>query len=66
MEQNGTCSLCGVEYDDFGHNPDPLGDHDWRVCGDCNDAFVIPARLSRYTERQMRVLQRAVYDGADA
>ena len=41
------CSLCGVEFTGWGHNPRPvLPSVEQRCCNDCNDFMVIPARMS--------------------
>jgi len=44
MEDN-TCCICGKEYDDAGHNPEPLV-LEGRCCNACNVTVVIPARIS--------------------
>jgi len=63
MLERGMCSLCSVPFDHYGNNPDPIGFHDNRVCDECNEAFVIPARLGRLSTAQMFTLRRIV-DGA--
>ena len=45
-KKEGKCSLCGGPYELWGHNPDPLGEFEQRCCTTCNNAKVIPARLS--------------------
>jgi hypothetical protein len=61
IPKEGTCSLCGGHYDDYGHNPAPLGivpafqrspygglkSARARCCTECNSQIVIPARLRR-------------------
>lgn len=39
------CSLCGVSFIGYGHNPEPLAEYEERCCGDCNNLHVIPSRL---------------------
>jgi hypothetical protein len=41
------CSLCGKPSTGFGHNPEPLGQFEYRCCDDCNTNLVIPERLRR-------------------
>ena len=41
------CSLCGSEYKDYGHNPEPIKDFKERCCDNCNATKVIPARLGK-------------------
>jgi hypothetical protein len=53
MRPNGKCAICGESYGHFGHNPEPLGDHDARVCDRCNASLVIPARLGQLTDAQV-------------
>ena len=43
--ENKTCCLCGGQYDEEGHNPDPLV-MEGRCCTACNVTVVIPARIS--------------------
>lgn len=40
-----TCSLCGAKCKGFGNNPEPLAKYEKRCCDDCNNRFVIPARM---------------------
>ena len=42
-KQKGNCVLCGYEYNDYGHSPQPLADKG-RVCSKCEQK-VIKARL---------------------
>jgi hypothetical protein len=44
--ETGTCSICGGPYDRFGHNPEPLKPFKARVCTDCNDLIIVPARYA--------------------
>lgn len=42
----GDCALCGMLYENWGHNPQPvLADANYRVCEECNATVVIPVRL---------------------
>jgi hypothetical protein len=47
IPKEGTCSLCGGQYDHYGNNPAPLGAFYARCCDWCNAAVVIPLRLRR-------------------
>jgi hypothetical protein len=58
LAQYGTCAMCGTTYDRYGNNPDPLGDHEARVCTECNERFVIPARMGMFTWEQVNALRR--------
>lgn len=42
------CAICGKEIESkFGNNPYPVRtDEDARCCNKCNEAFVIPSRIS--------------------
>ena len=45
------CCICGKEFNGYGNNPYPVGwdvytDED-RCCDDCNERYVIPARIAR-------------------
>ena len=46
------CSICGITFHGYGHNPDPFVHHGC-CCTDCNWDFVIPYRilLARQQER---------------
>jgi hypothetical protein len=39
------CCICGYEYEGFGNNPEPFGQHGDRACDDCNDRIVVPTRM---------------------
>ncbi len=40
------CNICGKPIVGYGNNPYPICDTDEeRCCDECNDAYVIPARL---------------------
>lgn len=43
-----TCCICGCDFIDWtGNNPYPFGDGEKEsCCNDCNNRFVIPARLN--------------------
>ena len=52
-EEKIECCLCGKEIEDFGHNPQPLGEkEDDRCCDECNQKLVIPTRLRLLFSRQ--------------
>lgn len=40
----------------YGNNPEPLGEVEQRVCGDCNGMYVIPARLGLLAREDWPVL----------
>ena len=47
-----TCCICGKTFEGWGNNPDPITDKDGnlfpesaRCCDECNNEYVIPARL---------------------
>lgn len=45
-ERKFTCCICGKECVGWGNNPDPVvEDENARCCDECNDKYVIPARL---------------------
>jgi hypothetical protein len=54
IPKEGTCSLCGGRYDDYGHNPAPLGKVSERCCTPCNFAHVIPLRHRRIAKDRSR------------
>jgi hypothetical protein len=42
------CCICGKEFEGYGNNPYPLcykEDYESKCCNECNDAYVIQARL---------------------
>lgn len=39
------CNICQHEYEGMGHNAKPV--NDGRCCKECNDLFVLPARIAR-------------------
>jgi len=52
MDKHHTCCLCGVEFDGWGNNPEPLMLYeDGRCCDDCNIDKVISERMRRITGR---------------
>lgn len=48
-KQEGKCSICGEEYDDWGNNAEPV--NDGRCCKKCNWTKVLPARLKGMNRR---------------
>lgn len=54
------CALCEEPFNGMGHNPEPLGDFEARVCEACNKRLVIPARLGQLTDAQVLALRRIV------
>lgn len=46
-QRTGKCVLCGSDYDNYGHNPQPvLFSVDSRVCDACDEDTIIPVRIS--------------------
>jgi len=47
MAERHTCCICHREFEGWGNNPAPLPEEDGNptCCDDCNENFVIPARL---------------------
>jgi len=43
--KEGTCSLCGNPYNNWGNSPIPLKSYHERCCDNCNFTKVIPARM---------------------
>ena len=39
------CSICGTEFEGFGHNPEPVKRYEERCCGNCNQEVIIPVRI---------------------
>lgn len=39
-----TCCICGKEFYGYGNNPEPVKS-EGRCCDDCNETYVIPARI---------------------
>jgi len=46
--KQGNCSLCGNEYYNWGHNPDPVKPFEERVCDECNKNIIIPTRMGMH------------------
>lgn len=47
------CCICHCEFTGWGNNPWPVNDEeDARCCDACNEAFVVPARISRMFANQ--------------
>lgn len=38
-----TCAICGETFDGYGNNPAPIASG--RACDDCDESYVIPARI---------------------
>jgi len=44
-----TCCICGMDFSEWGNNPEPLmAFNDGSCCNVCNTIYVIPARLARH------------------
>ena len=41
-----TCCICGNRFRGFGNNPEPVK-KDGECCDNCNDEYVVPARLKQ-------------------
>ena len=41
-DKEGTCCICGKQYDNYGNNAKPY--KDGRCCDECNDKLVLPLR----------------------
>jgi hypothetical protein len=46
------CILCNNDFTGMGHNPAPLADSNFRCCGGCNSARVVPYRVYKLTNEQ--------------
>jgi hypothetical protein len=45
-DRDGHCCICGEAYTSIGNSPWPISEHeDDRCCSDCNETWIIPARL---------------------
>jgi hypothetical protein len=54
ITENGICHICGGPYKGFGNNPEPLYPYECRVCKQCNDEYVLPARLRVHNARSSK------------
>lgn len=52
------CSLCGAKCKGFGNNPEPLAKYEERCCDDCNNRFVIPARICSISMHDKELLKK--------
>ena len=43
VKEVGRCSICGENYDHYGHNAEPV--NSGRCCDYCNTTVVIPRRI---------------------
>ena len=49
------CAICQGTFEQFGNNPDPFeGD---RCCNECDQKYVIPARIQAMTGRGLDAVQ---------
>jgi hypothetical protein len=39
------CCICGMEFEGYGHNPEPFDGDIGMCCDDCNDRWVVPVRI---------------------
>jgi hypothetical protein len=47
MEAKGPrpCCICGMEFTEYGNNPEPFEGEIGMCCNDCNDRWVVPVRI---------------------
>ena len=53
------CCICGKEFEGYGNNPYPLcykEDYESKCCNECNDAYVIQARLLQNSDSPINTL----------
>ena len=49
------CCICGREFVGWGNNPWPVvKDEDAECCDDCDNVYVIPARIEEMNERNLK------------
>lgn len=46
--QKRKCSICGKEFEGYGHNADPV--NAGRCCAECNRLYVVPLRIKLWKE----------------
>ena len=39
------CCICGLEFTEYGNNPEPFDGDIGMCCNDCNDRWVVPVRI---------------------
>jgi hypothetical protein len=39
------CCICGLQFDSFGHNPEPFDGDIGMCCDDCDNRWVTPVRI---------------------
>ena len=39
------CCICGMEFTEYGNNPEPFDGDIGMCCDDCNNRWVVPVRL---------------------
>jgi hypothetical protein len=39
------CCICGMEFTEYGNNPEPFDGDIGMCCNDCNDHWVVPVRI---------------------
>ena len=44
-KQPRPCCICGMEFSEYGHNPEPFTGDVGMCCNDCNDRWVVPVRM---------------------
>ena len=48
------CCICGKVFTGYGNNPDPVKKNG-RCCDDCDNRYVIPARLKAIMGKEVEV-----------
>jgi hypothetical protein len=44
-KQPKPCCICGMEFTEYGHNPEPFDGDIGMCCDDCNNRWVVPVRI---------------------
>lgn len=44
-ETSRPCCICGMEFTEYGHNPEPFDGDIGMCCDDCNYRWVVPVRI---------------------
>lgn len=55
MNEVKKCCICGCEFTGCGNDPWPVvKDEDAYCCDDCDNGYVIPARIEEMNERNLK------------
>ena len=50
-ELGGTCCICGLDFSEWGNNPEPIKSfEEGQCCNWCNEKYVIPTRIRNLFE----------------